>query len=316
MKRRLFLSALPSAAMWPLTAAAQPKTAVVGILEVGDPGPMVGLLRQGLRDRGYVEGQNIRLEIRTPDASRTLRELAEELVRLNVDVIVAKFTPAVRAAKNATATIPIVMAPAGAPVETGLIAALARPGGNVTGLSGTAAEIGGKRIEVIREILPGVSRLGVLANTADPFTKPFLDEMQSAGASVGVQVRPFMVSGSGEFAAAFSAMRDEGVGGVILQPSLTVNTAADMALAHRLPSFGVFRSTVEAGALMSYSARLEDLYREAAVYVDRILKGAKPADLPVQQPTRFELVINLKTAKALSLTVPPALLARADEVIE
>jgi putative ABC transport system substrate-binding protein len=302
----------------PLAAFAQQKPMpMVGILDVGDPASLLKSFREGLRDKGYIEGQNIRLEVRSPaGSSKSLAELARELVEIKVDVIVAKFTPAVRAAMEATKTIPIVMAPAGAPVETGLVASLSRPGGNVTGMSATAAELGGKRIELIRQFLPQASRIGVLANSADPFTKPFLGEMQTAAGTLGVQVEPVMVSGPGEFETAFSTLQKASADCVIIQPSLPEKAAIDMALKVRLPPFGLFRSTVEKGALMSYAPRAEDGYRGAAVYVDKILKGAKPADLPVEQPTIFELVINSRTAKALGLTVPPSLLARADDVIE
>ncbi len=301
----------------PLAAFAQQKAMpVIGILDIGDPAPLLAEFRKGLTDAGYVEGQNIRLEIRSPTgSSKSLAELAKELVDLPVDVIVAKFTPAVRAAMEATKTIPIVMAPAGAPVETGLIASLSRPGGNVTGMSATAAELGGKRIELIRQLLPQAGRIGVLANSADPFTKPFLDEMETGARALGVKIDPVMVTGTGEFETAFTTLK-AGADCVIIQPSLPEKPAVEMALKYRLPPFGIFRSTVEKGALMSYAVRIEEGYRRAAVYVDKILKGAKPTDLPVEQPTAFELVINLKTAKALGLTAPPALLAQADDVIE
>jgi len=319
MRRREFVQLAAGVTMtWPLAARAQQKAMpVIGILDVGDPAPLLKAFRDGLREKGYVEGKNIRLEVRSPlGNAKTLAALAKELVDLQVDVIVAKFTPAVRAAMEATKTIPIVMAPAGAPVETGLVASLSRPGGNITGRSGTAAELGGKRLELIREFLPSANRVGVLAHSTDPFTKPFLDEMQTAASQLGMQIRPVMVSAAGEFEAAFSTLQKDGADCVIIQPSLPEKPAIDMAVNLRLPPFGLFGSSVHKGALMSYAPRDEDAYRSAATYVDKILKGAKPADLPVEQPTMFELVINLKTAKTLGLTVPPSLLARADEIIE
>ncbi len=320
MKRRDLLTLLGgAAALWPLAGAAQqPKIPTIGVLAVGDPTPFLSLFREGLRDRGYVEGRNIQLEVRSAGGKEDLlSDLAAELTRRNVDVIVAILTPAVRAAKRATQTIPIVMAMAGAPVETGLIASIARPGGNITGLSATSAELGGKRVELIYETLPSVRRIAVLANATDAFTKPFVDEIERAGRTIGLQIRPIMVTGSSEFEAAFAAMDKERADAVIMQASIPAKPAIELALKHRIPPFSTTRlSVVEAGALMSYSARFSDAYREAAVYVDKILKGAKPADLPVQQPTRFELVINLQTAKALGLTIPPSILARADEVIE
>lgn len=290
---------------------------LIGVLAIGDPAALVKAFREALHDKGYVEGQNIRLEIRsTAGTSKNLGELATELVDLKVDVIVAKFTPAVRAAMEATKTIPIVMAPAGAPVETGLVASLARPGGNVTGLSGTAAELGGKRLELIREFFPSVKTVGVLADKNDPFTKPFLGEMQTGAAKLQLQLRPVMVVGAADFPAALSTLQKEGADCVIIQPSLPEQTAIDLALKLRLPPFGLFPSAVAKGALMSYAPRDEDAYRGAATYVDKILNGAKPAELPVEQPTTLQLVINLKTAKELGLTVPQPLLSRADDVIE
>jgi putative ABC transport system substrate-binding protein len=299
------------------TAAQEKKLPMIGILAIGDPGALLKTFREGLRKKGYIEGQNIRLEVRaTAGSPKTLLELAKELVELKVDVIVAKFTPAVRAAMEATKTIPIVMAPAGAPIETGLVASLARPGGNVTGTSGTAAELGGKRLELIRELLPSVKTVGVLASPSDPFTKIFLDELKAGAAQLQLQLRPVMVADAGELAAALSTLQEDRADCVIIQPTLPEQTAIDMALKLQLPPFGLFPSTVEKGALMSYAPRDEDAYINAATYVDKILKGAKPAELPVEQPTSLQLVINLKTAKALGLAVPQRLVARADDVIE
>lgn len=306
------------AVLRPSGAASQEKTLpVIGILAIGDPGALLKVFREGLGKKGYIEGKNIHLEVRaTAGSPKTLLELAKELVALKVDVIVAKFTPAVRAAMEATKTIPIVMAPAGAPVETGLVASLARPGGNVTGTSGTAAELGGKRLELIRELLPSVKTVGVLASPGDPFTKPFLEEMKAGAAQLQLQLRPVMVADAGEFAAAFSTLQKDGADCVIIQPTLPEQQAIDMALKQRLPPFGLFPSAVKKGALMSYAPRDEDAYVGAATYVDKILKGAKPAELPIEQPTSLQLVINLKTAKELGLTIPQRLVATADDVIE
>jgi putative tryptophan/tyrosine transport system substrate-binding protein len=318
MRRRELLIAWGGAMTVSRVVRAQQKAVpVIGILDVGDPAPLLKAFREGLQDKGYVEGQNIRLEIRSPvGSSKSLAALARELVGLQVDVIVAKFTPAVRAAMDATETIPIVMAGAGAPVETGLVASLSRPGGNVTGTGGTGAELGGKRIQLIREFLPSASRIGILANVADPFTKPFVGEMQTGAAVLGVEIDPVMVSGAAEFEMGFAALRKAGADCVVIQPSLPQKPAVEMALKMRLPPFGITRQTVEDGALMSYAARAEETFRGAASYVDKILKGAKPADLPVEQATKFELVVNLKTATALGLTIPQSILARADDVIE
>ena len=242
--------------------------------------------------------------------------MADELVRLKVEVIVARLTPAVQAAKAATQTIPIVMAPAGAPVETGLIASLARPGGNVTGLSRSTAELGGKRMQLIREMLPNAQRIAILANPADPFTRPFVAEIERAGSALSLQINAVMVNRREEIGAAFTAIINARADGVILEAGIPADPVVELTLQQRLPLFSTTRAPVEAGALMCYSAPFDDIYRAAAVYVDKIIKGANPADLPVEQPTKFELVINMKTAKALGLTVPPILFAQADEVIE
>jgi putative tryptophan/tyrosine transport system substrate-binding protein len=238
------------------------------------------------------------------------------LVRLNVDVIVARLTPPVWATKEATQTIPIVMAPAGAPVETGLIASLSRPGGNITGLSVTSVEVTSKRLQLMREMLPRMQRVAMLANAADPISHFLIAEAERVAASLGLQITPILVNGDQQIETAFAAMGKERIDAVIMQSSLPEKSVVVLALKHRLPLISTTRSAVDGGALMSYAGRLTDAYREAAVYVDKILKGAKPAELPVEQPTKFELVINLKTAQALGLAVPQPLLARADEVIE
>ena len=235
---------------------------------------------------------------------------------MNVDIIVASETPSVQAAKRATSDIPIVMAPAGDPVASGLVASLARPGGNVTGLSAATAVLAGKSLELIREVLPSVQRVAVLAHPTNPFTKPFLEQIDLAARALGLVQQTVMVRGEADYEAAFAEMSAQRAEAVIAQPTLPHMRAAELSLKSRLPSVSGNRTFVEAGGLMSYAGSLGDRYRNAAPYVERILKGAKPADLPVQQPARFEIVVNLKTAKALGLTVPPTLLARADEVIE
>ena len=307
----------------PLVAEAQQQAGKLPRIGVLTSGPMTAVLqeafRQGLRDHGYVEGQNILVEWRAAEGgSDRANVLAVELVGLKVDVIVAIFTPAVRAAKDATSTIPIVMAPAGAPVVTGFVASLARPVGNITGLTGLDAELQGKRIELLRELIPGLTRVGLLINAADPFAKPFVDETQVAAKRTGVQIHIEDVRRPQEIDAAFAAMSKQRAGAVIVQGVLTASAwqAGDLAVQHRLPSLSVTKQFVESGGLISYSASLTDICRRAASYVDRILKGAKPGDLAVEQPTRFELVINLRTAKALGLTIPQSLLLRADEVIQ
>ena len=243
-----------------------------------------------------------------------LPELAAELVRLKVDVIVASETPSVQAAKRATSEIPIVMAPSGDPVGTGLIASLARPGGNVTGLSAATAELAGKSLE-LREIMLTASRVAALADPTNAFTKPFLEQINLTARTIGIEIQVVMLRGTEVFDAAFAEMAAKRIDAVIVQPTLPRGPIIDLVQKHRLPAVSGNRAFAEA-RLMSYAASLADRYRNAAPYADKILKGMKPADLPVQQPTKFELVINLKTAKAIGLTIPPRILARADEVIE
>ncbi len=277
--------------------------------------------RRGLRDLGYVEGQNIHLELRSAEAtSAKLPDLAAELVRLKMDVIVTSGTPAALAAKRATTAIPIVMAVAGDPVGTQLVASLARPGANITGLSLMAPELGGKRLQLLKEVVPGVSRVAVLWNAANPYAVLVWRETEAAARTLGVRLQSLAVRGPDDFEGAFRAATSGRAGALItVEDGLTLSyrtRIVDFAAKSRLPAMYGFREFVDAGGLMSYAADLFDLFRRAATYVDKILKGTKPADLPVEQPTRFELVINLKTAKALGLTIPPSILIRADQVIQ
>ena len=245
-----------------------------------------------------------------------LPELAAELVRLKVDIIVTWFTPTAVAAKQATHEIPIVMAETGDPIGTGLVASLPRPGGNVTGIASATAELAGKSVQLIRDMLPRARRVTALANATDPFSKPFLEQIKLGGEATGTTINPVRISSS-ELETAFASMEKDRPDAVIVQPSLPSRRAAELALKHHIPAVSVPRWFAEEhGGLMSYSARYVELFRKAAVYVDKILKGAQPADLPVEQPTHFELVINMKTAKALGIDVPPTLLARADVMIE
>ena len=321
IRRREFIVTLGgAAATWPLVAyAQQPKVPTIGALVIGnaDPEEFWRVFRQGLRELGYVEGQNIRFEFRSAEGHLDrLPELAAELVRLKVDTIVTWFTPTALAAKQATHEVPIVMAETGDPVGTGLVASLPRPGGNVTGMASVAAELAGKSVQLIRDMLPSARRVTALANATDPFFKPFLEQIKLGGESTGTAIIPVRVSSDEGFETAFAAMETDRPDAVIVQPSLPSQRAAELALKHRMPAVSVPRWFAEQGGLMSYSARYGELFRKAAVYVDKILKGAQPADLPVEQPTHFELVINLKIARALGLEIPPTLLARADEVIE
>jgi len=293
----------------------------IGVLvSATPPHPFADAFRRGLRPLGYVEGENIAIEWRyTEGQSDRAAALARELVQLGVDVIVAHFTPAVRAAMVATQTIPIVMAPAGAPVQSGFVDSLAHPGGNVTGLSAMDAELGGKRLQLLREVIPNLARVAALASSVstDPFSRPFVDDMQAAATIAGIQLVPVLVNGPNDFENAFAAMAKAEAQAVIVQGLFDPHRKIiELAAKHRLPVMSGNRETAAAGGLISYSAKFAELYERAALYVDKILKGAKAADLPVEQPTSFELVVNIKTARALGLTASPLLLAQADEVIE
>jgi putative ABC transport system substrate-binding protein len=273
--------------------------------------------RQGLRDLGYIEGQNAVVEPRYADGRfDRLPHLAAELVRLKVDVIVAAPTSAIQAAHQATRTIPIVMAFSGDPVGEGLVAGLARPGGNITGLSAAVPEMAAKRVEFLKAIVPDISQGAFLANAAT--VRSAVSATEAAGRALGVQVSTLLVRNSRELDDALSTLKKPHVGGLIVDLTLQEHwrQILDVALKSRLPTVSGPREFVEVGGLLAYGPHFPDLFRRAATFVDKILKGAKPGDLPVEQPTRFELVINLKTAKALGLTIPPSLLARADEVIQ
>jgi putative ABC transport system substrate-binding protein len=300
----------------PFSAHAQQKVPRIGILMTSGL-ELLGPFREAFRELGYIEGQTIQFEFREARGrAELLPGMAEELVRSKVDVIVSSQTPAAIAAKNATRDIPIVMGAAGDPIATGLVASLARPEGNVTGLSATSAELAAKNLELVREILPGARRVGVLGNATDPFAKPFLEQIHSGARMMRFDIHETLLRTNGEIDGALAAIAKQGADAVILQGSLPPKMALDSAMKYRLPAFTNQRTFAELGALASYSSSFTERARGIAGYVDKILKGAKPADLPVQQPSIFELVINLKTAKALGLTIPPTMLARADEVIE
>jgi putative tryptophan/tyrosine transport system substrate-binding protein len=319
IKRRQFISLLGGAAGWPLAVRAQQQREQmwrIGILLSFGLEPFLGDFRKGLREYGYVEGQNISFELRPADDKLDLlRALADELVRLKVDIIVAAATPAVTAARQATTEIPIVMS-AGDPVATGLISSLARPGGNITGLSSTAAELSAKTLELIREVLPSTRRVAVLANAPDPFSRPYVELIEQSGRTLGIAIQIFMIRDVDELDPAFAAMEKERADAVMVQPSLPLEPILGLALKYRLPLFGAARLLAEEGGLVAYTVNQNDIYRRMASYVDRILKGAKPTDLPVEQPTRYDLIVNLKAARALGITIPTTVLARADEVIE
>jgi putative ABC transport system substrate-binding protein len=324
--RRAFIGTLTGGLLSvPLAAEAQykaGKTARVGVLFFGTSEPFGEGFRQALLEHGYIEGQNLAVEYRWA-SGRTdrLAGLAAELVRQDVDVIVAYATPSIQAAMGATRTIPIVMATAGDALRTGLVSNLARPGGNVTGLSLALIELAGKTVELLREALPRVTRIACVVHTEDPLHRGFLSEAEVATGRLGLHFRPVLLRSVGEMDAAFGSIVREGVGAAVVQPIFTVDpqdraTLVRLTLKHQLPAVSGLRSFAEAGGLMAYTSEFSDLPRRAVVYVDKILKGAQPGDLPVEEPTHFNLVLNLKAAKALGLTIPPSLRQRADQVIE
>ena len=318
-RREVIVAVAGAAAMWSLAVAARGKLPIVGVLVVGaaSSDKFRRIFQDAMFDLGYVEGRNIQFVHRSDEgeASR-LPGLAEELVQAKADVIVAWFTPAATAAKRATRDIPIVMASAGDPLATGLVESLARPGGNITGISGMAADLAGKCVELLREALPAAHRVAALVNAPDPFSKPFLAKIQLAGSAAAVTIDPVMVQSPGDLDSALAQIKTDWCDAMIVQPSLPLKRVADWALTYRIPTASPFRPFAEDGGFMSYWFDEADTYRRVAVFVDKILKGAEPGDLPVEQPTKFQLIINLRTAKALGLIVPQLLLARADEVID
>jgi putative ABC transport system substrate-binding protein len=309
---------------WPPAASAeQPgKLPLIGVLvSASPPHPFADAFGRGLRALGYSEGQNIRIDFRyTEGRSDRAAEIADELVRSDVAMIVAHFTPAVRAAMAATKKIPIVMAPAGAPLQSGFIKSLSEPGGNVTGLSAIDAELGGKRIQLLRDLIPNLACVGVLATTptTDPFSRPFVADIQAAATAANLRVSPVLIGGSSEFEEAFSIMAKDGAQAVIVQGFFGpyAKRLVQIANRHRIGYMSTDRSAVADGGLASISANFPLLYQYAAVYVDKILKGANPASLPVEQPSKFQVTVNSRTAQALGLSLSPILLAQIDEVIE
>ncbi len=327
--RRTFLWSLAGGLLaTPLAAEAQQaaKVARIGYLAgnlTASP-HLPEAFRQGLRDLGYVEGRNLVIEYRDAEGKfERLPALAAELVVLKVDVILAGGAPQALAAKQATRTLPIVFATAGDPVGSGLVTSLARPGGNVTGLVNLSPELGGKRLEQLTQAVPGVSRVAVLwqpGGLGERTDKDMLKEADVAARALGVRLQFVEARGPGDLDRAFSEMTRARAGALTVLTSVMLfseqRRLVDLAAKNRLPAVYPQREFVDAGGLMAYGANLADLFRRAATYVDKILKGSKPGDLPVEQPTKFELIINLKTAKALGLTIPPSVLGRADEIIQ
>src|SRR5262245_8369597 len=292
----------------------------IGFLRAGQPPETyVDGFQQGLRERGYVNGENVAVEFRVTDGSLDqLPQFAEELVRLKVDVILASAAPAALAVKRATTSVPVGFVGVVDPVELGLVPSLARPAGNITGLTTNSADVAGKRLELLKATVPRLRRVTVLWHPANPSNPIQLKGAQAAARTLGVQLEPVSIQGPNDFDSAVKAVR--GTDGLLLMESPLFTTyrarLAELAARSRRPAIYGQREYVEAGGLMSFGTDFHDLYRRAATYVEKILKGAEPAGLPVQQPTKFELFINLKTAKALGLTIPPSVLARADQVIE
>jgi putative ABC transport system substrate-binding protein len=329
--RRTFIGTLAGGLLAaPLAAEAQDAGKVYRVGYIGprsvatiisDPVQPFNSFRREMRQRGYVEGQNLVLELRTVEGRlERVSEVVGELVRLNADVIVAVSGPVIQAAQQVTRTIPIVMLGVGDPVATGLVASLARPGGNVTGLSQLSPELSGKRLDLLKAVVPGVSRVAILWNPTNPTNAPQLTETKVAAQALGVQLQLMEVRSPQDFESKFQAATRERAGALITLDDLLIFThriqIVALAAKSRLPAIYGWSAFAEAGGLMSYGPDFQDMYRQAAVFVDKILKGAKPGALPIERPTKFELIINLKTAKALGLTIPPSLLQRADQVIE
>jgi len=320
MRRREFIALLGSAAAWPLAARAKQPRGIrkIGFLCLGDPAPepVVKSLRAGLRNLGYAEGKDIQFEIRSANGKPAeLAILARELVAVPVDVIVAYQTGPATAAKEATKEIPIVVQIAD-PVRQGFAASLSKPGGNITGVGGGAFELAQKDLELIREVLPSARRVGILANGSDPFHKPFLEYAVKGASQLDFEINSIVLKSGDEVALRFAEATNWKAEALIVQPSLPQQIVAALALEHRLPTFSQTPALVEAGGLASYSADLEALSLRCAALVDKILKGANPAELPIELATKFLLAVNLKTAKILGIKLPIAVMARADEVIE
>jgi putative tryptophan/tyrosine transport system substrate-binding protein len=323
--RRKFLATLGGAAVaWPLAARAQQagKLPTIGFLGASPSieSQRVGAFVQRLRELGWVDGRNVAIEVRWAEGrSERYAENAAEFVRLKVDVIVTSATPPTVAAKQATAVIPIVFAAVTDPVGTGLVATLARPGGNVTGLANLISDTAGKKLEFLREVVPGLRRLAIMVNVGNPGSVMDMREAQAAARTLGLEVTASEIRRAEDIAPAFETLKGR-ADAIYLCPDPLMNTNRTriniLAVGARLPTMHAVREYVEAGGLISYGPNLPDQFRRAAEFVDKILRGAKPADLPVEQPTKFDLIINLTTARALGLTVPESFLSRADEVIE
>ena len=324
MKRRDFITLLGgAAAAWPIAARAQQsvRRPTLGLLIPGSPAiysQRVGALVQRLRELGWVDGSTIAIEYRWA-ATQKFDDIAAEFVRAKVDVIFTSGTPPTVAAKKATSQIPIVFAPAGDPLASGLVASLARPGGNITGLSNQTADIAGKRVELLRELAGQVRRLAIMVKSNNASAASEMREVKAAAGTLGIEVLPLEIGRAEDIGPAFETIKGRADALYVVIDSLVtthLNRINTLALGARLPTMHGARELVVAGGLMSYAASYEDLCQRGAEYIDKILRGTKPADLPVEQPTKFDLIVNLTTAKVLGLTIPEAILLRADEVIE
>jgi len=327
MKRREFLALLGGAAAWPLAVRAQGTGKVyrIGMLNPNNPAiaarsPRMQAFLQGLRDLNWIEGHNVAIEWRFAEGQfQRLAALAAELANIKVDAIVTQAAPAAKAAKEATSTIPVVIIDPGDPVGTGLVRSLAQPGGNITGVTSIAPALAAKRLALLKETVPPMTAIAVLFHAALPPDEIAMTEFQVAAQTLNLRIQSVGVQGATGLEKAFATINNQRADGLVVLPDpLTfVNQEAitNFALANKIPALFGAREFVDIGGLMSYGPNYPDMFRRSAYYVDRIFKGANPADLPIEQPTRFELVINLRTAKALGLDVPPVLLARADDVI-
>jgi ABC-type uncharacterized transport system substrate-binding protein len=325
MRRREFITLLGGAAAWPLAARAQQPGKLPTIGFLGGPAPSIESERvaafvQRLRELAWVDGRNLAIEYPWAEGrNERYAEIAAEFVRLKVDVIVTSATLPTLAAKQATAVIPIVFTLASDPVGTGLVASLARPGGNVTGLANQVSEAGGKKLEFLREVVPRLRRLAIMANVGNPASVLEMREAQATARTLGLEITTSEIRRAEDIVPAFEALKDRADALYLCpEPLMNINRTriSVLAVGARLPTMHALREYVEAGGLMSYGPNAPNQFRRAADFVDKILRGAKPADIPVEQPTKFDLIINLTTAKALGLEIPPSLLARADEVIE
>jgi putative tryptophan/tyrosine transport system substrate-binding protein len=321
MRRRDLIRLITGVAVWPvLTRAQERKVTRIGALYIGiaDEESFKRELREGMREQGYVEGRDIAFEFRSAEGKLDrLPDLAAELVRQNVDVIVALYVPCALAAKQATRDIPIVIL-AGEPVETGIVPSLAFPGGNITGVSLMASASNGKSVELFRDMLPSVRRVGVLAHSTNPvFAKAMLDEVRLTGGPTGIEIQPvLMVRGTDELEDAFETMARERVDAVVVQGSLSIKAVTDLAIRYRIPAASTGRAFAEIGGLLSFGADGPAAFRHGTRFVHRILQGKRPRDMPIEQPTKFDLAVNLKTAKAIGVAIPESFLLRADAVIE